>query len=57
MTAIFRLMRVGSVMEVIVSFAILAVLLFVASYITKRRFGLLGLALAFWLFVEQYLEL
>jgi hypothetical protein len=33
-------------MGVVITVAILAVSLFVASYITKRRFGLLGLALA-----------
>lgn len=33
-------------MSVVIVFAILAVLLFVGSYISKRRFGLLGLALA-----------
>jgi hypothetical protein len=33
-------------MNVVVVFAVLAVLLFVSAFITKRRFGLLGLALA-----------
>ncbi len=33
-------------MNVVVVFAVLAVLLFLAAFITKRRFGLLGLALA-----------
>jgi hypothetical protein len=33
-------------MNVVVVFAILAVVLFVGAYISKRRFGLLGLALA-----------
>lgn len=33
-------------MNVVVTFAALAVIFFVSSYITRRRFGLLGLALA-----------
>lgn len=33
-------------MNVVVTFAVIAVLLFLGAYITKRRFGLLGLALA-----------
>ena len=33
-------------MEVVVVFSILAIGLFVAAFITRRRFGLLGLALA-----------
>jgi len=33
-------------MNVVVVFAALAIILFVAAFITKRRFGLLGLALA-----------
>ena len=33
-------------MSVVLVFAILALILFVSAYITKRRFGLLGLALA-----------
>lgn len=33
-------------MNVVIVFAVLAVIFFVASFITKRRFGLLGLALA-----------
>ena len=33
-------------MNVVVTFAVLAVILFTSAYITRRRFGLLGLALA-----------
>lgn len=33
-------------MSVVLVFAVLALILFVSAYITKRRFGLLGLALA-----------
>lgn len=33
-------------MNVVVTFSIIAAILFAASYITRRRFGLLGLALA-----------
>ena len=33
-------------MNVVIVFAVVAVLLFVSAYITRRRFGLLGLALA-----------
>ncbi len=33
-------------MNVVVSFAVIALILFISSYVTKRRFGLLGLALA-----------
>lgn len=33
-------------MNVVIVFAVLAVVLFAAAYLTKRRFGLLGLALA-----------
>jgi len=33
-------------MEIVISFAVIAVVLFIAAFIAKRRFGLLGLALA-----------
>lgn len=33
-------------MNVVLTFSILAVILFISAYITRRRFGLLGLALA-----------
>jgi len=33
-------------MNVVITFSVIAIVLFISSYVTKRRFGLLGLALA-----------